>query len=89
MSGRRVVVQRQAWAERIAGQVVTCPRCEEPVTPEDLWDLGHQQDLALGGHPLGVMVPEHRTCNRRAGGQLGAMLRPRCRRRLSEWIGES
>ena len=83
------MVQRQAWGERIATQVVTCPRCEEQVTPDQDWDLGHQEDLALGGHPLSVMVPEHRTCNRRAGGQLGAMLRPRSRRRLGDWLGQS
>lgn len=91
VSGRRIMVQRQAWAARISDpdQDVTCPRCDQDVTDTDLWDLGHQEDLALGGHPLGIMVPEHRTCNRAAGGQLGAQLRPRCRRRLAEWLDPS
>lgn len=88
VSGRRIMVQRQAWAQRIATTDVTCPRCDEPVTPDQAWDLGHQEDLALGGHPLSLMVPEHRSCNRRAGAQLGAMLRPRCRRRLAAWLAE-
>lgn len=88
VSGRRVMVMRQAWTQRISDpdHPVVCPRCEEEVTPGQAWDMGHQEDLALGGHPLGVMVPEHRTCNRRAGGQLGALLRPRGRRRLAEWL---
>lgn len=37
-------------------------------------DVGHVQDAALGG-AYGPRRYEHRSCNRRAGGQLGQRIR--------------
>lgn len=44
-----------------------CGRCGLPVFAADDWDLGHPVDLAAGGHPWAGR-PEHRHCNRVAGG---------------------
>lgn len=50
-----------------------CIRCGGAITIADTrsWDAGHLVDLAQGGstHRYG---PEHRGCNRRAGGKAGA-----------------
>jgi len=52
-----------------------CIRCGWTVTPEMTWHLGHIVDVALGGtdspHNVG---PEHKSCNERAGGRLGAKI---------------
>jgi hypothetical protein len=63
-----------------------CPRCNQPVYPDQLahlnrdgrpFDLGHQVDVVNGGQ--GPKLPEHNCCNRSAGGKLAAL-----RRRLKE-----
>lgn len=50
-----------------------CRRCGVGPKVGDPWEAGHVQDRALGGGP--DVVLEHRSCNRRAGAQLGAELR--------------
>jgi hypothetical protein len=86
VTGSRITRLRAHWRPAIAAGVVNCPRCGDPIRPNQDWDLGHDHDLALGGDPAGTMVPEHSRCNRRAGAALGNQLRSRPRRRLSEWL---
>lgn len=62
----------------------TCPRCQQPIRPGEPWDVGHADDLVLGGHPRGATRPEHATCNRRAGAVLAA--RGRRRLRTESWL---
>lgn len=49
---------------------VPCWRCGEMIWPGDAFDLGHVHDRALGGGD-DDLAPEHRACNRSAGGRLG------------------
>lgn len=57
--------QRAAWQRRLdAGEPITCWRCGQPITPDQPWDLGHDdtyRDRTRG--------PEHQYCNRAAGGR--------------------
>lgn len=55
---------------------VACAKCGREITkdtPESEWDAGHVTDRALGmgGH---AVTPEHKTCNRSAGGKIGAAI---------------
>lgn len=93
VTGSRITRLRAHWSPKIAAGDVECRRCHEPIRPGQRWDLGHAHDLALGGNPHGVMVPEHALrddCpaggNRSAGATLGNQLRRRPRRRLSDWL---
>lgn len=52
-----------------------CPKCGLLIYPDQAWDIGHQQDQALGGsNDLSNLHPEHARCNRSAGGHLGHRL---------------
>lgn len=73
--GRADQLARRALAPLVAAGLAYCPRCREKIAPDDEWDAGHVHDLASGGHPDGVRVPEHARCNRSAGGKLAAELR--------------
>jgi hypothetical protein len=55
----------------VAGGYVACSRCGLLIEPGTPWDLGHPDSGSSGG-------PEHRRCNRRAGGV--ASMRARSRR---------
>ena len=58
-----------------------CPRCGEPIAPRQHWDAGHRIDISrnpaqkkVPAEDLvrdGLVVPEHRKCNRAAGAALG------------------
>lgn len=72
--GRRVMTLRARWQQRVDAGDVTCPRCGLPVVHGQRWDLGHAVDRALGGRDSDGLHPEHASCNRRAGGQLAAVL---------------
>lgn len=54
------------------GQI--CPRCMGPMYSHQDLDVGHVKDAALGG-AHGPRRYEHRSCNRRAGAQLGQRIR--------------
>ena len=94
LSGRRLTRRRQAWAARLeAGEVIPCRLCGNPIRPGEVWDLGHDVDLQLGGNPWDDTVPEHamiRDCpaggNRSAGAALAVRIRRAPRRRLGEWL---
>lgn len=59
--------ERADWAILIAqGHQPICQRCKHPVLPGQPFDLGHRQDLALGGNKKN-RSPEHQDCNRSAG----------------------
>lgn len=45
-----------------------CGRCGLPARPDDPWEAGHVRDGQING-PLRA---EHASCNRSAGGKLGA-----------------
>jgi hypothetical protein len=77
---------RRALAPLVASGRAVCPRCRQPILPGQQWDAGHVVDLATGGHAAGRMVPEHRACNRSAGGRLGNQLRRPSRRRITDWL---
>ena len=58
---------RASWVARVEAGNVVCPRCGFAIAPGAEWDLGHDdRDRAE------YTGPEHRRCNRRAGGRAGA-----------------
>jgi hypothetical protein len=59
---------RASWAPKVDAGIVDCARCGEPIEPGRPWDLGHTDDRTA------YTGPEHRSCNRRAGGTNGAMV---------------
>jgi hypothetical protein len=58
--------ERERWRPKVAAGLVDCARCHQPIEPERPWDLGHNDTRT------GWSGPEHRVCNRRAGGVNGA-----------------
>ena len=59
--------ERADWAIMIEqGHGPICHRCSKPIEPGQPFDLGHRQDLVLGGAPK-KRSPEHQKCNRSAG----------------------
>jgi hypothetical protein len=63
--GRRAQLRAQAWADHDG----ICRRCGQPIDPEEPWDLGHIEAHVDGGQlTRDNLAPEHRRCNRSAGG---------------------
>lgn len=66
-----------------------CIRCGHEVTDEMAWHVGHRVDVALGGTDTYENVgPEHKRCNERAGGKLGARMtntKRKIRKELPRW----
>lgn len=59
--------ERARWAPKVDAGQVDCARCGEPIIPGRPWDLGHDDnDRSV------YQGPEHRHCNREAGGRNGA-----------------
>jgi hypothetical protein len=57
--------RRREFARRLErGEVIVCPRCEMPIGPDQLWDLGHDDRDPSWSRP------EHRVCNRAAANAL-------------------
>ena len=53
---------RSQWQQLInLGTIPICPRCKQPITPAQQWDLGHNDKRN------GYNGPEHAHCNRQAG----------------------
>lgn len=84
--GSRATRARAMLAPMVAAGVAVCRRCGEPIAPGERWDVGHLDDLALGGHVDGRVSAEHERCNRSAGGQLGAQLRRDRSSRTRTWL---
>lgn len=55
---------RRRWEQRVRAGGVTCWRCRQAISPDDPWDLGHDDHDRTR-----YRGPEHRHCNRSAGGQ--------------------
>ena len=51
-----------------------CPRCHQPMWPDQKLDTGHIVDRALGGTNMGLRW-EHSVCGRSAGATMGNRLR--------------
>ena len=63
-------------------------RCGRLVYPDQAWDVGHIVPLSVGGTAdLTNLGPSHSTCNRKAGGRMGAAITHgnRTERRLPAW----
>jgi hypothetical protein len=66
---------RERWKPIVAAGLAVCARCGRPIMPGTPWDLGHVDD-----DKSRYRGPEHRSCNRKAGGKQGAEItnaRPR------------
>ncbi len=74
---------RSSWAKRVAAGGVSCARCGLPIAVGAEWDLGHDDfdRTRYAG-------PEHRRCNRRAGGRVGAAITKAKRRRASRFTSQ-
>jgi 5-methylcytosine-specific restriction endonuclease McrA len=50
-----------------------CVECGRPVLPEQQWQVGHRIPASQGGRPTAANTGAvHTSCNKRAGGALGA-----------------
>jgi len=77
---QQAALRRLLKPQVLSGNCV-CPRCGEPIAPRQHWDAGHRIDISrnpaqkkVPAEDLvrdGLVVPEHRKCNRAAGAQLG------------------
>jgi hypothetical protein len=50
-----------------------CGKCGRMIAEGQAFDMGHARDVAAGGADS-ALTPEHRSCNRRAGGRLGSAI---------------
>ena len=57
---------RKRWTPIVAQGATLCARCGDLIDPDEPWDLGHTDDRSE------YQGPEHRSCNRAAGGANGA-----------------
>lgn len=65
-----------------AGEDVRCVDCGRHIYPEHKWDVGHIKAATHGGGvELSNLGASHRTCNRSAGGRLGAVYTNQASRR--------
>jgi hypothetical protein len=74
---------QEAARRLFASSPEICARCGKGPILNDPWEAGHIQDVARFG-PNGNLQREHRSCNRRAGAQLGAALRKQAAERAAE-----
>lgn len=72
--GKRHRKLRAALAPQVEAGEAVCWRCQKLIVPGTPWDLGHDDnDRSV------YRGPEHRKCNRRAGGRQGAKVTNRGR----------
>ena len=60
--GHRHQKLRASWDRRVQAGGILCARCNQPITPGEPWDLGHDDHDRTR-----YQGPEHRGCNRSAG----------------------
>lgn len=64
------------------GEQVPCVDCGRPIQHGDRWDVGHIIAASNGGSvDLSNLGASHRSCNRSAGGRMGAIKTNRASRR--------
>ena len=72
--------ERKRWDPIVRAGNATCARCEEPISADGPYDLGHNDDRTQW------TGPEHVACNRSAGGKNGAAVTNAKRQTVSrEW----
>lgn len=64
--GQAHQAERKRWAPIVQAGNAVCARCQKPLAPDEPYDLGHTDDRTTW------QGPEHRRCNRAAGGTNGA-----------------
>ena len=57
---------RSQYEPAVRAGMVTCWRCEQPITPDQSWDLGHDDHDRSR-----YRGPEHARCNRQTAGRGG------------------
>ena len=78
MSQHHRATRHTTKAPRIRAQLTAqlplpCVDCRRPVFPGDAWQVGHILAASQGGQTtIANCGPSHTSCNRRAGGKLGA-----------------
>ena len=66
--GPKHIRRRREFARRLErGEPIICPRCDDLIGPDQLWDLGHDD------RDPSWTRPEHRSCNRATSGRRRAM----------------
>ena len=63
-------IRRARQARRLVVLPVQCWRCGRVIAEGMAFQMGHTVDVALGGTDS-QLLPEHTTCNQRAGARLG------------------
>ena len=62
-----------------------CHECGKPIVPGQAWDTGHRTPASQGGQASSINTGAvHRTCNRSAGGRMGAAVTNQARRRTRD-----
>jgi hypothetical protein len=61
--------ERTKWEPIVAKGGVNCARCQQPIAPDQAWDLGHNDDRT------GYNGPECVPCNRGAGARNATAVR--------------
>jgi hypothetical protein len=73
------VDSRRVRDQANANPYTRCWRCGNLAIPGDPWQAGHTHDGLAGG----LLLPEHRSCNRNAGAKLGSLRSQRKRKGLN------
>lgn len=85
----RRIVARQIEHVLDAGGTVQCVDCGRAIVKGQSWDVGHIVAASSGGtNALSNLGGSHRSCNRKAGGRMGAIKtnrQSRRARRLPRW----
>lgn len=67
---QRAAARPRLLAALQAAGTLPCPRCHQPMTPQQPLQVGHATDVADGGTNSHLRL-EHQRCNQQAGGRRG------------------